>query len=54
MCYEMSETGSGQISEEGVYTAPHKEGVFEIHIFCAGNPFICTYAYALVKAKRGV
>jgi len=54
LCYEMSETGSGQISEEGVYTAPHKEGVFEIHIFCAGNPFICTYAYALVKAKRGV
>lgn len=54
LCYELSETGSGEISEDGVYTAPNKEGVFEIHIFCAGNPFICTYAYALVRAKQGV
>ncbi|MDE7307344.1 MAG: hypothetical protein K2N61_01560 [Lachnospiraceae bacterium] len=54
LCYELSETGSGVISEDGVYTAPDKEGVFEIHIFCVGNPFICTYAYALVKAKQGV
>jgi len=54
LCYELSETGSGEISEDGVYTAPDKEGVFEIHIFCAGNPFICTYAYALVKSKQGV
>ena len=53
LCYELSESGSGEISDNGVYTAPDKEGVFEIHIFCASNPFICTYAYALVKAKQG-
>ncbi|MDE7430416.1 MAG: hypothetical protein K2N34_00625 [Lachnospiraceae bacterium] len=50
--YELTETGSGEISEDGVYTAPEKEGVFEIHISCAHNPFISTYVYAVVKRKR--
>ena len=49
--YELTEEGSGEISAEGVYTAPAKEGVFEIRIFCVENPSICTYAYAIVKKK---
>ena len=49
--YELTEEGSGEISAEGVYTAPAKEGVFEIRIFCVENPAICTYAYAIVKKK---
>ncbi len=50
--YELMESGSGEISEDGVYRAPQKEGVYEIHIFCANDPLICTYAYAVVKENR--
>lgn len=47
--YELMETGSGEISEDGVYTAPDREGVYEIHISCANHPLISTYVYAVVK-----
>lgn len=49
--YELTEEGSGEISAEGVYTAPSKEGVYEIRIYCTDMPLICTYAYAIVKKK---
>ena len=49
--YEMTEPGTGEITPEGVYTAPAKEGVYEIHIYCVDKPKICTYAYAIVKKK---
>lgn len=51
--YELTEEGSGDITPEGVYTAPSKEGVYEIRIYCASMPVICAYAYAIVK-KKGV
>lgn len=49
--YELTEQGSGEISAEGIYTAPSKEGVYEIRIYCTDKPLICTYAYAIVKKK---
>ena len=49
--YEVTEEDGGQISVDGVYTAPNKEGVFEIKIYCIDRPFLCTYAYAIVKKK---
>ena len=49
--YELTESGSGEISSDGVYTAPAKEGVYEIRIYCTDMPVICTYAYAIVKKK---
>lgn len=49
--YEVTEEDGGQISVDGVYTAPNKEGVYEIKIYCIDKPFICTYAYAIVKKK---
>lgn len=49
--YELTEPGSGEITSEGIYTAPAKEGVFEIRIYCTDKPMICTYAYAIVKKK---
>lgn len=49
--YELTEEGSGEITSEGVYTAPIKEGVYEIRISCTDMPSICTYAYAIVKKK---
>lgn len=49
--YELTEAGSGEITPDGIYTAPAKEGVYEIKISCADKPLICTYAYAIVKKK---
>lgn len=51
IAYELTEPGSGEITAEGVYTAPGKEGVYEIRIYCVDMPVICTYAYAIVKKK---
>lgn len=52
LMYELTEDGSGEITPEGIYTAPSKEGVFEIRIYCLEMPVICAYAYAIVK-KNG-
>ncbi|MDO4292923.1 MAG: hypothetical protein Q4C65_06790 [Eubacteriales bacterium] len=49
--YEMTEPDSGEVTADGVYTAPAREGVYEIRIYCADMPLICTYAYAIVKKK---
>jgi hypothetical protein len=49
--YELTSAGSGEISSDGVYTAPSKEGVYEIRIYCTDMPVICTYAYAIVRKK---
>ena len=51
IAYELTEPGSGEITSDGVYTAPSKEGVYEIRIYCISKPVICTYAYAVVKKK---
>lgn len=50
--YELTEPGSGEITPDGIYTAPAKEGVYEIRIYCTDKPLICTYAYAIVKKKN--
>lgn len=49
LTYELTEKDSGTITSDGVYTAPSREGVFEIRISCAEMPLITTYAYAVVK-----
>lgn len=49
LTYALTERASGSITPDGVYTAPAKEGVYEIKITCAGEPGIFTYAYAVVK-----
>lgn len=52
LTYELTEPNSGEISSDGIYTAPASEGVYEIRISCSDAPSICTYAYAIVK-KNG-
>ena len=49
--YELTDENSGDITADGVYTAPAKAGVYEIRIFCTDMPKICTYAYAVVEKK---
>ena len=48
--YELTAPASGEITTDGVYTAPSKEGVYEIRIYCSDMPMVCTYAYAIVKS----
>lgn len=52
LTYRLTEKDSGEITSEGVYTAPAREGVFEIQISCADMPLVSTYAYAIVKKKE--
>ncbi|MEG0778723.1 MAG: hypothetical protein RR147_06550 [Oscillospiraceae bacterium] len=52
LTYELTEKDSGQITSDGIYTAPGKEGIFEIRISCADLPMISTYAYAVVKKRN--
>lgn len=49
--YELTESGSGEITSDGIYTAPAKPGVYEIRIYCTDMPVVCTYAYAIVEKK---
>ena len=49
LTYELTEDGSGEIGEDGVYIAPAKEGVYEICIYCTDMPQISTYVYAIVN-----
>ena len=51
LTYELTEKDSGEITSDGIYTAPSREGVFEIRISCAEMPLITTYAYAVVKKR---
>lgn len=51
LTYELTEKDSGEITSDGIYTAPGREGVFEIRISCADMPLITTYAYAVVKKR---
>lgn len=51
LTYELTEKDSGEITSDGIYTAPAREGVYEIRITCAEEPLISTYAYAVVKKK---
>lgn len=49
LTYELTESESGHITQDGIYTAPEEEGVYEIHIYCTDMPEISTYVYAVVK-----
>ena len=51
LSYELTEPNSGEIGNDGVYCAPMREGVFEIKIYCTGNPNIATYVYAIVGGR---
>ncbi len=51
LSYELTEPGSGEITADGMYTAPAKEGVYEIYIYCTDMPKISTYVYAVVNKE---
>ena len=54
LAYELTEENSGEISRDGIYTAPAREGIYEIYISCERYPAIGTYAYAAVRKPGGM
>ena len=49
--YEVMENNCGTITIDGIYTAPNREGVYEIRVSCIEKPHIYTYVYVIVKKK---
>lgn len=49
--YELTEEKSGRITEDGIYTAPMKSGVYEIKISCEDRSDIAAYVYAVVSRQ---
>ena len=43
--------GSKTVTIDGIYTAPNKEGVYEVKVSCIEKPHIFTYVYIIVKKK---
>ena len=53
LSYTLLDTEGGKIENNGMYTAPAQEGVYEIRIACISNPDIFTQAFAIVTQKGG-
>ncbi len=49
--YEVVDKDGGEIDENGVYTAPNRDGVYEVKISCINEPSIYTFAYVVVIKK---
>ncbi len=47
--YSLVDGQGGSIDQNGVYTAPAKEGVYEVRIEAVSNPFIFTHAFVIVS-----
>lgn len=47
--YELTGWDSGSIDTDGLYTAPGREGSFEIRVTCPEHPQISTFAYITVQ-----
>lgn len=50
--YRLLDAEGGSIDNNGVYTAPAKEGVYEIRVEAISDPTIFTHAFAIVSQKK--
>ncbi len=50
--YSLVDGQGGSIDQNGVYTAPAKEGVYEVRIEAVSNPFIYTHAFVIVSQNK--
>ncbi|HPD88954.1 MAG TPA: hypothetical protein PLU75_05730 [Oscillospiraceae bacterium] len=50
--YKVLDAEGGSIDNNGVYTAPSKEGVYEIRVEALSDPSIYTHAFAIVSQKK--
>lgn len=47
--YAVKEYGGGDVTENGIYTAPDREGIYEINVYCTEKPIINTFCFAAVR-----
>lgn len=52
LSYTLLDMDGGKIENNGMYTAPAQEGVYEIKIACISNPAIFTQAVAIVTQNK--
>lgn len=52
LLYEVMDADGGEVSPDGIYTAPAKCGIYEIRICCSEYKKVCTYVYAVVGGKE--
>lgn len=50
--YSLVDPDGGTIDQNGLYTAPSKEGVYEIRVETINDPSIYTHAFAVVSQKK--
>ncbi len=50
--YKLLDAEGGRVDNNGVYTAPAKEGVYEIRVEALSDPTIYTHAFAIVTQKK--
>lgn len=50
--FRLVDAEGGHIDQSGVYTAPAKEGVYEIRVEAISDPSIYTHAFAIVSQKK--
>ena len=50
--FKMIDAEGGVVENNGLYTAPAKEGVYEIRIEAVSDPSIYTHAFAIVTQKK--
>ena len=52
LTYTVLEPEGGQVENNGVYTAPAQEGVYEVRVACVDNPDIFAHAFIIVSQKK--
>lgn len=52
LTYTLLDTEGGKIENNGSYTAPAQEGVYEIKVSCISNPEIFAQAFIIVSQKK--
>lgn len=50
--FSVKDPEGGSIDNNGTYTAPAREGVYEIRIEAVSDPSVYTYAFAIVSQKK--
>ncbi|MEG1773773.1 MAG: hypothetical protein RR320_02845, partial [Oscillospiraceae bacterium] len=50
--YKLADTEGGSIDQNGLYTAPSREGVYEIRVEAISDPTVYSHAFAIVTQKK--
>ena len=50
--FSIKDPEGGSIDNNGTYTAPAREGVYEIRVEAVSDPTVCAYAFAIVSQKK--